>query len=360
VIGVTLIRGDGIGPVVIEAARRVLEATGVPLEWDERTAGVEAVRASGDALPPELLDSIRSNRLALKGPVATPVGAGFRSVNVRLRQELDLYAGVRPCRRMPGVRSRYEDVDIVVIRENTEDMYTGIEFEEGERATKQLIAFIEDETGQSIREDAGVSIKTISEFGSRRIVRFAFEYAARRGRSTVTASHKANIMKCSDGLFLETARRVAGEEFPNVPFEDRIIDALCMQLAQAPERFDVLVMPNLYGDVVSDLCAGLIGGLGLAPSGNFGEGVAVFEPVHGTGPKIRPPERANPIGAILSGAMLLRHVGEGAAASRVEDAVGAVVAEGRTVTYDLRPSRDDPQAASAFEVADAIVDRLAP
>ena len=353
----TLIFGDGIGPVVVGAARRVLDATGVGLEWDVREAGGEAFESEGAAVPQALLDSIRANGVALKGPVATPLGAEFRSVNLTLRRELDLYATVRPCRRYAGVRSVYDDVDLVVIRESTEGMYTGMEFEEGAAPTKELIAFIEQETGRRIREDAGISIKAISIAGSERITRFAFEYARRHGRDRVTAAHKANIMKFSDGLFLSTARRIA-EEYPDVAFDDRIIDALCMQLVSAPERFDVLVMPNLYGDVVSDLGAGLIGGLGVAPGASFGDGVAVFEATHGTGPRIRDPRMANPIGVILSGVLMLRHLGEDDAARKVSAAVAQVLAKGASVTYDLKPSRDDPTAVSADEVADAVIDLL--
>jgi isocitrate dehydrogenase (NAD+) len=354
---ITLIPGDGIGPSVVSAARRVLEATGVPIDWDLQEVGRVAGERFGTLLPPGALASIRANGVALKGPVATPPAAGIRSVNVTLRQELDLYAGLRPCRWRPGVCSVYEGVDIVVVRESTEGMYTGIEFERGRAATRELIEFIDQETGSHVRPDAGISIKAISVTGSERITRFAMRYASEHGRYKVTAAHKANIMKFSDGLFLATARRVASEEFPGLAFEDRIIDALCMQLAQAPERFDVLVMPNLYGDVVSDLCAGLVGGLGLAPGAQLGDRHALFEATHGTGPRV-PPGRANPIALILSGAMLLRHIGEGSAAERVEAAVDEVVAQGRSVTYDLKASRDDPTAVGTDEAADAIVAQL--
>jgi isocitrate dehydrogenase (NAD+) len=352
---VTLIPGDGIGPTVVDAARRVLEATGVAIDWDERRAGASAIEHDGDPLPDDVLESIRRNGVALKGPLATP--AGRSSVNVALRRDLDLYAGVRPCRTLDGVPSAYAGVDLVVIRENTEDMYTGIEFEEGRETTIRLVEFIERETGRRIRPDAGISIKSISTAGSERIVRFAMRYAREHGRRTVTAAHKANIMKFSDGLFLSTARRVAAEEFPEIPFDDRIIDALCMQLAQSPERFDVLVMPNLYGDVVSDACAGLIGGLGVAPGGQIGDDAAVFEATHGTGPRV-PAGRADPVALVLSGAMLLRHVGEPDAAERVEAAVAAVVAEGRDVTYDLKTSRADPSAVGTAAATDAIIVRL--
>ena len=358
---VTLIPGDGIGPSVVEVARRVIDATGVEIDWERRDAGMIALERDGTLLPDDVLRSVRANGVALKGPVATPVStplaSGVRSVNVTLRQELDLYAGVRPCRLFPGVRSPYDAVDVVVVRENTEDMYTGIEFEQGRAATRELVEFITEQTGRPVRRDAGMSIKSISVAGSERITRFAMSYAIDHGRANVTAAHKANIMKFSDGLFLATARRVAAEEYPGVRFEDRIIDALCMQLVQAPDRFDVLVMPNLYGDVVSDLCAGLIGGLGVAPGGQIGDGCAVFEATHGTGPRI-PAGRANPMALVLSGAMLLRHLGEPDAAGRVEAAVADVIADGRSVTYDLKPSREDPTAVDTEEAGDAIIARL--
>jgi isocitrate dehydrogenase (NAD+) len=354
---VTLIPGDGIGPEVVEATRRAIEATGVTVSWEIHELGRSAA-GEGSPLPASTLDAIRETGAALKGPVATPLGTGMRSINVALRQALDLYACIRPCKLYPGVPSVYDGVDLVVVRENTEDMYTGIEFEQGEVATKELIGFIGRRTGRWIREDSGISIKTISEEGSARIVRRGFEYAKANGRRKVTASHKANIMKFSDGLFLEVARRVAAEEFPEVPFEDRIIDALCMQLIQAPERFDVLVMPNLYGDIVSDLVAGEIGGLGVAPGGHFGDDLAVFEATHGTAPRYAGTNRANPMGLILSGAMLLRHLGEREAGDRLEGAVAAVVAEGVHTTADLRADRHDPTAGTTSGFADGIVATL--
>jgi isocitrate dehydrogenase (NAD+) len=335
---VVLIPGDGIGPEVVEAARRAVDASGVRLEWDVRELGQAAVAREGSALPDATLAAIREAGVALKGPVSTPAGAGFGSVNVAMRKALDLFACVRPCRVYPGVPDAYDAIDLVVVRENTEDQYTGIEFARGAPATKELITFIGERTDRWIREDSGISIKTISERGSERIVRYAFEYALAHGRRKVTASHKANIMKFSDGLFLEVARRVATQEYPGVAFEDRIIDALCMQLVQAPERFDVLVMPNLYGDVVSDLVAGEIGGLGVAPGGHFGEGTAVFEATHGTALRHAGADRANPTGLILSGAMLLRHLGEREAGDRLEAAVAASIAAGE-VTADLAAGR---------------------
>ena len=335
-----------------------MEATGVPVEWDVQAVGAEVAEREGTPLPDRVLESIRRTGVALKGPVTTPLEGPFRSVNVSLRVELDLYACVRPCRRYPGVPSRYDGVDVVVVRENTEDAYTGIEFEEGTAVTRELIGFIERATGKRVRQDSGLSIKAITERASERIVRFAFEYARSHGRRSVVAGHKANIMKFSDGLFLETARRVA-DEYPDVAFEDRIIDNLSMQLVQRPEAFDVLVLPNLYGDIVSDLCAGLIGGVGMAPGANLGERSAVFEATHGSAPRYRGTNRANPMALMLSGAMLLRHIGEAEAGDRLEAAVASVVAEGRTVTFDLKERRDDPTAAGTIEVADAVVARLA-
>jgi isocitrate dehydrogenase (NAD+) len=354
---VTLIPGDGIGPELSEATRRVLEATGVGFSWDVQEAGASAMDRFGTPLPEQVLGSIRTNGVALKGPIATPPSSGIRSVNVALRVALDLYACVRPSRMFPGARSRYEHVDVVVVRENTEGMYTGIEFEQGEPATAELIAFIERTTGQRIRDDAGISIKTISTGASERIARFAFDYARSHGRSKVTAGHKANIMKFSDGVFLETARRVASE-YPDIVFNDRIIDALTMHLVQRPEEFDVLLLPNLYGDIVSDLCAGLVGGLGIAPGANIGDRCAVFEATHGTAPKYAGRNTANPMAMMLSGVMMLRHLDEADAADRLERAITEVIAEGRSVTSDMKPTREDPSAVGTSEVAQAIVAKV--
>ena len=354
---VTLIPGDGAGPELMDAARRAVEATGVDIDWDVQEAGQGVVDREGTALPLRVLESIRSNRVALKGPLTTAIRGDQRSANVALRVELDLYACLRPCRLYPGVQSRYDNVDIVVVRENTENSYTGIEFEHDEPTTAEIISFIERSTGQHIREDAGLSIKSVSEGASERIVRFAFEYARANGRRRVTAGHKANIMKFSDGLFLETARRVASE-YADVSFDDRIIDNLTMQLVQRPEDYDVLVLPNLYGDILSDLCAGLVGGLGVAPGANLGDGCAVFEATHGSALKYRGTNRANPMALMLCGAMMLRHLGEVDPGDRLEAAVAAVIAEGRTVTYDLKAARDDPDAAGTSQVADAVVERL--
>src|SRR5438093_3724019 len=327
---VTLIPGDGTGPELTEATRRVLEATGVEFDWDVQQAGADVMdQFGGNPLPPQTLDSIRQNGVALKGPITTPVGGGLRSVSVGLRKELDLYAQVRPCKTYPGVRTRFDDVDLIVVRENTEDLYAGIEFEQGTEEALELIDWIGTKTQARVRQDSGLSIKPISITGTRRIVEFAFDYARKNGRRKVTAVHKANIMKFSDGLYLSVAREVAAEN-PDVEFDDRIVDNMCMQLVQRPEEYDVLVLPNLYGDVLSDLCAGMIGGLGLAPGANFGEIVAVFEPTHGSAPKYAGQNWGNPMAQLLSGVLMLRHLGELEAADAVEGAIAEVIAEGRS------------------------------
>jgi isocitrate dehydrogenase (NAD+) len=355
---VTLIPGDGTGPELTEATRRVLEATGVELDWDVRHAGTDVMeRHGGNPLPDEVLDAIRETGVALKGPITTPVGGGFRSVNVGLRKALDLYAQVRPCKSYTGVRSRFEEVDLVVVRENTEDLYAGIEYEQGTEDADELIEWIETRGGRLRHRDSGISIKPISVTGTRRIVQFAFDYARRHGRRKVTAVHKANIMKFTDGLYLRVAREVAAEN-SDVEFDDRIVDNMCMQLVQRPEEYDVLVLPNLYGDVVSDLCAGMIGGLGLAPGANFGEGIAIFEPTHGSAPKYAGQNKVNPMAMMLSGVLLLRHLDETDAADRLEHAIAGVIRDGASLTYDMKPARDDPTAVGTSEVADAIVDEL--
>jgi isocitrate dehydrogenase (NAD+) len=355
---VTLIPGDGVGPELSEATRRVLEATGVEFEWDVQDAGVDVMDRYGTPLPDHVLESVRRNKVAIKGPITTPVGTGFRSVNVALRKELDLYCCLRPCKCYRGVRSRYENVDIVICRENHEDLYAGIEFEEGKPETKDLIRFISNLAGKRIREDSGISIKPISVWGTQRIVRFAFGYARKFGRKKVTAVHKANIMKFSDGLFLATARQVAETEYPDIEFEDRIVDNLCMQLVQRPEEYDVLVLPNLYGDIVSDLCAGLIGGLGVAPGANIGDDAAVFEATHGSAPKYKGQNKVNPMAMMFSGVLMLRHLNEDDAAKRLEAALASVIEEGRGVTYDMKPTRDDPTAVGTSQVADAVIEKL--
>ena len=355
---VTLIPGGGTGPELAEAARRVLEATGVEFEWDVRPAG-EAAMADhgGNPLPEETLESIRRNRVALKGPITTPVGGGFRSVNVGLRKELDMYAQVRPCKSYAGVRSRFDDVDLVIVRENTEDLYAGIEYEEGTQDAEELLGWIESKGGRLRWRDAGISIKPISVTGTRRIFEFAFDWARRNGRRQITAVHKANIMKFSDGLWLRVAREVAAEN-EDIAFNDRIVDNMCMQLVQRPEEYDVLVLPNLYGDVLSDLCAGMIGGLGMAPGANHGDEVAVFEPTHGSAPKYAGQNKVNPIAELLSSVLMLRHLRETEAADRVERAIADVIREGERLTYDMKPTRDDPTAVGTSEVADAIIEKL--
>jgi isocitrate dehydrogenase (NAD+) len=353
---VTFIPGDGTGPELAEATRRVLEATGVAFEWDRREAGIDEYERSGNPFPDETLDSIRRNGVGIKGPTTTPVGSGFRSVNVLLRKELDLYACIRPCKAYEGVRTRFPETDIVIVRENTEDLYAGIEFEKGTAEAAQLRADLE-RLGAKVREDAGISIKPISVFGSERIVRAAFEYARANGRRKVTAAHKANIMKFSDGLFLEVSRQVA-EDFGDIEFEDRIIDNLCNQLVSRPEEYDVVVLPNLYGDIVSDLGAGMIGGLGLAPGANIGTHAAMFEATHGSAPKYKGQNKVNPTALMLSGVLMLRHLGEAGAADRLERAIAGVIAKGERVTYDLKPTRDDPTAVGTSEFADAVIDEM--
>jgi len=351
---VTLIPGDGVGPEVIDAARRCVEATGVQIEWEVVEAGASVMERYGTPLPEHVLESIRKNRVALKGPITTPVGTGFRSVNVAIRKALDLYACVRPAKLYPGVRSPYRDVDLVVVRENTEDLYAGIEFELGKPETAEFIAFVDEKLNERISSDSGISLKTISIRASERIVRFAFEYARKHGRRKVTAVHKANILKFSDGLFLQVARKVA-KDYPDIEFEDRIMDNMCMQLVQKPHLYDVIVAPNLYGDMLSDLCAGLVGGLGVAPGANIGDECAVFEPTHGSAPKYAGRNKVNPTATILSAAMMLDHLGERSAAERIQRAVAKVIREGKHVTYDLKPDPNDPTAVGTREMADAII-----
>ncbi|UCG54405.1 MAG: isocitrate/isopropylmalate dehydrogenase family protein [Dehalococcoidia bacterium] len=354
---VTLIPGDGIGPEIAKATRRVLEATGVSFNWDVVFAGAEVQEKYGTPLPDHVLESIRKNKVAIKGPVTTPVGSGFRSVNVALRKKLKLYACVRPCKSYLGAPTIYKDVDIVVVRENMEDLYAGIEFEKGSAQALELIKYIEEIDGSAIREDSGISIKPISKTGSQRIVRFAFEYAHADGRKKVTAVHKANIMKFTDGLFLTNAREIA-KEYPNIEFEDRIVDNMTMQLVKKPQQFDVVVTTNLYGDIISDLCAGLVGGLGLAPGANIGDDCALFEPTHGSAPKYTGMNKVNPMAMMLSGVTMLRHIGEMQNAERLEQAIAGVIAEGKNVTYDMKPEAEREQAVGTSQVADAIVKKL--
>ncbi len=350
---ITLIPGDGIGPEVTDAARRVLEATGVEIEWDIEEAGSDVMHKFGTPLPDRVVESIRKNKVALKGPITTPIGTGFRSVNVALRAALDLYANLRPAKYYPGVRSRYRDVDLVVVRENTEDLYAGVEFEEGKPETEELIETLSRLAGKHIRPDSGISIKPISITGTERIVTFAFEYARSHGRKKVSAVTKANIMKFTDGLFLHVARQVA-ERYPDIEFQEVLVDNMCMQLVQKPEDYDVLVLPNLYGDIISDLCAGLVGGLGVAPGANMGLDTALFEPVHGSAPKYTGQNKTDPVATILSGILMLRHLGEEDAADRAERALARVIEENVNVTYDLKPDRQGGVGTS--QMADAIID----
>ncbi len=355
---ITLIPGDGIGPEVARAARRCIEATGINVTWDVVIAGQDAKDNYGELLPKNVLESIKKNKVALKGPIITPIGEGFRSVNVAIRQALDLYACVRPAKSYAGVKSHYKDIDLVIIRENSEDLYAGIEFEEGKPETKDLIAKIEEYTKKQIRQDSGISIKPISRYASERIVRFAFEYAIKYRRNKVTVVHKANIMKFTDGLFLKTAREVAKDYNGRVIFEEAIVDNMSMQLVLRPKDYDVLVLPNLYGDIISDLCAGLVGGLGVAPGANVGRDMAVFEAVHGAAPKYRGLDKVNPVAMILSGVLMLRYIKEDSAADKLENAVKKVLVEGKSVTYDLKPNRDDPTSVGTREMADAIIKNL--
>lgn len=355
---VTFIPGDGIGPEVAWAARRCLDATGVAIHWDERIAGEAAIKTFKTPLPEETLASIRDNRVAIKGPVTTPIGTGFRSVNVALRKALNLFACVRPCRTYAGVRSPFQNVDLIVVRENTEDLYAGIEFASGETQTRELIGQLTAWSQQPIEADAAISIKPISATASERIVRFACEYALAHGRRKVTAVHKANIMKYTDGLFMETARKVGKTYEGRLTVDDRLVDAMCMQLVLKPQNFDVLVLPNLYGDIISDLCAGLIGGLGVAPGANLGEDTALFEAVHGSAPKYQGLNKVNPTAMILSGVMMLDYLGEHEAANRLGAAVAAVLREGAHVTYDLKQDRNDASAVGTREMAEAIIERM--
>ncbi len=351
---VTLIPGDGVGPELAQATQHVLAASGVAIEWEVQEAGLAVMEKEGTPLPDRVLESVRRNKVALKGPITTPRGGGFRSVNVALRKALDLYACLRPCKLYPGVRTRFEKVDLVVVRENTEDLYAGVEFEAESAEAKQIIAL----AGGKIRPEAAISLKPISAFASARIVDFAFRYAKENGRRKVTAVAKDNIMKATDGLFYRTAREVAKRYEGQVEYDEWLVDAMCMQLVQKPELYDVLVMPNLYGDILSDLCAGLVGGLGVAPGANLGDDIALFEAIHGSAPKYTGMNKVNPTALILSGVLMLRHLGEREAADRVEQAIAAVIAEGKDVTYDLKPDRNDPSAVGTQEMAEAIVAKL--
>lgn len=375
---ITLIPGDGTGPEVTEAARRVIEATGVAIEWEVKDAGVDVMDKYGTPLPEEVLESIRRNKVALKGPITTPIGKGFRSVNVALRKQLDLYACVRPCKYYPGIRSKYQDVDLVIVRENTEDLYAGVEWDLGAPESETIIGMAKGK----IRPDSAISIKPISVTGTRRIVKLAFEWAIANNRKSVTSVAKANIMKFTDGLFYRVARDVAkayGAAFEwrelepetgdvmladragkggGIVYQERLVDNMCMQLVQKPELYDLMVLPNLYGDILSDLCAGLVGGLGVAPGANLGDGIALFEPTHGSAPKYKGQNKVNPTAMILSGMMMLNYLGELDAAVRLENAVAKVIAEGKSVTYDMKPDRSDPTAVGTSRMADAIIEAM--
>ena len=354
---VTFIPGDGVGPEVAEATRRVLEATGVEFEWERVSIGADALEKTGTPLPPDALESIRRNKVAIKGPVTTPIASGFRSVNVALRQELDLYSCLRPCKSYAGVFAPYDDLDIIVVRENTEGLYAGIEFDSSEEDTARLAGMVKETRNRDMAPDAAISLRIISPDASRRIVRFAFDYARANGRKKVTAVHKSNILKFSDGVFLRAATEVAAE-YPEIEFTDVLMDACCMQLAKRPQQFDVLVSPNFYGDLLSDLCAGLVGGLGLAPGANIGDDIAVFEPTHGSAPKYAGLNKVNPIATMLSGVLMLRYLEEQDAANRMEAAIASVLAEGKSVTYDMKSDRDDLSAVTTSEVADAVIEKL--
>ena len=364
---VTLIRGDGTGPELAEAARRcidaALEATegAGRIEWRVCEAGVDIMETAGTPMPEATIESVRNTDATLKAPITTPVGTGFRSVNVLLRQTLDLYCCLRPCKSYVGVRSRYEDVNLVVVRENCEDLYAGVEFEKGEPETAELIEFInrlsKDKKIRTGLDTTGISIKPISVENTSRIFHYAFKYAREHGRRKVTGVHKANIMKFTDGLFKSVAEEVA-KEYPDIEYEDRLVDNMCMQLVQKPELYDVIVLPNLYGDVLSDLCAGLVGGLGVAPGANIGDDGAVFEATHGSAPKYKGLNKVNPTAVILSGKLMLDYLDEAAAAERLETAVAKVIAEGNSVTYDMKPDRDDPTAVGTSQMADAIIQAL--
>ncbi len=354
---ITLIPGDGIGPEITEAAVKAVEATGVDIEWDMVNAGAQVYQEEGTVLPDRVIKSLKKNKVGIKGPITTPVGTGFRSVNVAMRKLFDLYACVRPCKSYRGVKSRYSNIDLVIVRENTEDLYAGIEFKKGEMETEELINFIKEKKDAQIRSDSGISIKPISVTCSENIIRFAFEYARENNRKKVTGVHKANIMKYSDGLFLEVFRKVASE-YDDIESEDRIIDNMCTQLVQKPELYDVLVLPNLYGDIISDLAAGLVGGLGVAPGGNIGKDIALFEPTHGSAPKYKGQNKVNPTAMMLSAVLMLRYIEEKNCADMLESAIAENIREGKYVTYDLKPHRDDPTAVGTSEFADAVVKKI--
>ena len=350
---ITLIPGDGVGPEITEVARKCIEATGVKINWEIFEAGEEAQKKYGSLLPEPLIQSIKKNKVALKGPITTPIGSGFRSVNVELRKRFSLYACVRPCKTYQGVKSLFKDIDIVVIRENTEDLYAGVEFENDSKEAQEIIKW----AGGKIFSDANISIKPISRTGTQRIAEFAFEYARKNKRKKITVVTKANIMKYTDGLFLEVAREVA-RDYPDIQFEERLVDNMCMQLVQKPRLYDMLLLPNLYGDIISDLCAGLVGGLGVAPGANFGDDCAIFEAIHGSAPKYKGMNKVNPAAMVLSGALMLEYIGEKKAARELESAVANVIKEGKYLTYDFKSTPDDSTAVGTKEMGNAIISSL--
>ncbi|MCS7180099.1 MAG: isocitrate/isopropylmalate dehydrogenase family protein [bacterium] len=352
---VTLIPGDGIGPEVVEVAKRCIEATGVKIKWDIKPAGEECIEKYGTPIPDETIKSIEKNKICLKGPITTPVGTGFRSINVFLRQYFNLYVCLRPFKIYKGAKTKYENIDIVLIRENMEDLYAGIEFEIGKNDTLELIEFIKEKKNILLSQNTGISIKPISIENSEKIIRFGFEYARKNKRKKLTLVHKANIMKFSDGLFLEVGKRIS-QEYPDIEFEDKIVDNMAMQLIQKPELYDVLVCPNLYGDILSDLCAGLIGGLGLSPGANIGEDVAIFEPTHGSAPKYKGQNKVNPSAMILAGVLMLDYLGEKEAAERIENALAFVIQEGKNVTYDFK--NPDEKFVGTKEMGEAIIEKI--
>jgi isocitrate dehydrogenase (NAD+) len=353
---ITLIPGDGVGPEITEVVRSCIKAAGVDIDWDIQEAGESAVEEYGTPTPDSMLRSIEKNKVCLKAPITTPVGSGFRSVNVYIRQNFNLYVCLRPFKFYEGVRSKYPGLNLILIRENMEDLYAGIEFEQGKKETEEIIHFIEKTTGKEIRQDSGISIKPISVLNSERIVRFAFEYAKKNKRKKITAVHKANIMKFTDGLFLNVSRKIAGE-YSDIEFEDRIVDNMAMQLVQKPEIYDTIVCPNLYGDILSDLCAGLVGGLGLSPGANIGEEIAVFEATHGSAPKYKGLNRVNPSALLLAGVMMLDYIGEPEKAALIEQALADVIKEGRYVTYDFRDP-GDTNFVGTREMGEAIIRRI--
>jgi isocitrate dehydrogenase (NAD+) len=353
---ITLLPGDGVGPEVTEATRKVLAALDIEFEWDIGIVGEQALQQLGTPLPENVLESIRKNKIALKGPVTTPIGTGFRSINVALRQNLDLYACLRPCKSYAGIHTPFPNVDVVIVRENKEDLYSGIEFARGSSESEELRQLIVKANYKPVTDDTGFSIKVISEINSRRIIKFAFEYARAHNRKKVTAVHKANILKFSDGLFLGVARDIA-TQYTDIGFEDVVVDAACMRLVRNPQAFDVMVLPNLYGDIISDLCAGLIGGLGVAPGANMGDNMAIFEPTHGSAPKYRGQNKVNPMAMMLSAKLMLDYIGENQAAVRLEKAIANVIAEGIKLTYDLKPDCLE-SASTTSEVADAVIEKL--